>query len=103
MPRNLVLFDLEWNLSLIHIWVLVLELHSCLHGVAHFQHIVDGSSGIVGVAGPVDLAGLGHQEEALLVVQQFNALFDIDVYKRQLLICTMRLASFTSSTRIWFM
>ena len=38
---------------------------------------MDGSSGIVGVAGPVDLAGLGHQEEALLVVQQFNALFDI--------------------------
>ena len=52
----------------------VVEVHRSLHGVAHLQHIVDGSSGIVGVAGPVDLAGLGHQEEALLVVQQFNAL-----------------------------
>ena len=38
---------------------------------------MDGSGGIVGVAGPVDLAGLGHQEEALLVVQQLDALPDV--------------------------
>ena len=57
--------------------VLVLELHSCLHGVAQLQHIVDGSSGIVGVAGPVDLAGLGHQEETLGVIQQLDALLDV--------------------------
>ena len=55
----------------------VIEVHRSLHRVAHLQHIVDGSSGIVGVAGPVDLAGLGHQEEALLVVQQLDALFDV--------------------------
>ena len=53
------------------------EVHSGLHGVAHLQHIVDGSGGIVGMAGPVDLAGLGHQEEALLVVQQLDALPDV--------------------------
>ena len=55
----------------------VVEVHRSLHGVAHLQHIVDGSSGIVGVAGPVDLAGLGHHKEALFVVQQLDALFDI--------------------------
>ena len=38
---------------------------------------MDGSGGIVGVAGPVDLAGLGHQEEALAVVQQLDALLHI--------------------------
>ena len=55
----------------------VVEVHSGLHGVAHLQHIVDGSGGIVGVAGPVNLAGLGHQEEALLIVQQLDALPDV--------------------------
>ena len=55
----------------------VVEVHSGLHGVAHLQHIVDGSGGIVGMAGPVDLAGLGHQEETLLVVQQLDALLDV--------------------------
>ena len=57
--------------------VLLLELHGSLHGVAHFQHIVDGSSGIVGVAGPVDLTALGHQEEAFGVIQQLDALFHV--------------------------
>ena len=55
----------------------VVERHRGLHGVAHLQHIVDGSGSIVGMAGPVDLSGLGHQEEALFVVQQLNALADI--------------------------
>ena len=55
----------------------VVEVHSGLHGVAHLQHVVDGSSGVVGVAGPVDLAGLSHQEEALLVFQKLDALLDV--------------------------
>ncbi len=55
----------------------VLELHSCLHGVAHLQHIVDGSSGIVCMAGPVDLTALGHEEEALRVIQQLDALLHV--------------------------
>ena len=59
------------------IGVLAGKIHRSLHGIAQFQHIVDGSGGIVGMAGPVDLAGLGHQEEALGVVQQFDALLHI--------------------------
>ena len=55
----------------------VVELLGGLNGVAHLQHIVDGSGGIVGVAGPVDLTGLGHQEETLLVFQQLDALFHV--------------------------
>ena len=59
------------------IGVLLLELHGSLHGVAHLQHIVDGSSGIVCMAGPVDLTALGHEEEALGVIQQLDALFHV--------------------------
>ena len=55
----------------------VVEVHRSLNGVAHLQHIVDGGSGIVGVAGPVNLTGLGHHKEALLVVQQLDALLDV--------------------------
>ena len=64
----------------------VVEINCGLNGVAHFQHIVDGSSGIVGVACPVDLAGFGHQEEALLVFQQLDALLDVGGQQR--LACT---------------
>ena len=59
------------------IGVLLLELHGSLHGVAHLQHIMDGSSGIVCMAGPVDLTALGHEEEALGVIQQLDALFHV--------------------------
>ena len=55
----------------------VVEVHSSLHGVAHLQHIMDGSSGIVCMAGPVDLTALGHEEEALGVIQQLDALLDV--------------------------
>ena len=34
----------------------VVEINCGLNGIAHLQHIMDGSSGIVGVACPVDLA-----------------------------------------------
>ena len=59
------------------IGMLGVELHSGLHRVVHLDHIMDGGSGIVGVAGPVDLAGLHHHKEAVAVVQQLNALADI--------------------------
>ena len=59
------------------IGVLVIELHRSLNRVAHFQGIVDAGSGVIGVAGPVNLAALGHDEEALVVVQQLDALLDV--------------------------
>ena len=59
------------------IGMLGVELHSGLHRVVHLDHIMDGGSGIVGVTGPVDLAGLHHHKEAVAVVQQLNALADI--------------------------
>ena len=57
--------------------VLVVEVDGHLDGVAHLEHVVDGSGGVVGVAGPVDLAGLGHHEEAVGVIQHFDALADV--------------------------
>ena len=57
--------------------VLVVEVDGHLNGVAHLQHIVDGGGGVVGVAGPVDLARLGHHEEAVGVIQHFDALADV--------------------------
>ena len=45
-----------------------------LYGLGHGQSIGDGGAGIVGVAGPVDLAAFAHHEEAGIVVQHLNAL-----------------------------
>ena len=48
-----------------------------LHGVGERDGVGNGGAGVVGVAGPVDLAALHHQEEAGVVVQDLNALLDV--------------------------
>mgnify|MGYP006064335869 CR=1 FL=1 len=46
------------------------EVDGHLHRVGQSLGVVDGGAGVVGVAGPVDLAALAHHEEAVLVVAQ---------------------------------
>ena len=44
------------------------EVDGHLHRVGQGLGVVDGGGGVVGVAGPVDLAALAHHEEAVLVL-----------------------------------
>ena len=53
------------------------EVHGHLNGVRQSQGVGHGGAGVVGVAGPVDLAALAHHEEALVIVQDLDALFHI--------------------------
>ena len=53
------------------------KVHSHLHCVSQSHGVVDGGSGVVGVAGPVDLAALTHHEEAVVVVQHLDALLHV--------------------------
>ena len=49
-----------------------------LDGIGQGLGVVDGGGGVVGVAGPVDLAALAHHEEAVLVLaEDLDALGDI--------------------------
>ena len=57
--------------------VLVVEVDGSLHGDVEGKHVMDGGGGVVGMAGPVDLAALGHHEEGLLVAQALDALLDV--------------------------
>ena len=45
-----------------------------LHRVGQGHGVVDGRGGVIGVAGPVDLAALAHEEEAVVVVENLDAL-----------------------------
>lgn len=53
------------------------EVNSHLHRVRQGQGVMDGGGGGVGVAGPVDFAALAHEEEALVVVQNLDALLHV--------------------------
>ncbi len=44
--------------------MLLVELQRHADGVVEVEHVADGGHGVVGVAGPVDLAALDHEEEA---------------------------------------
>ena len=57
--------------------VLVVEGDGFLDRVGQRLGVAQGGTGVVGVAGPVDLAALDHHEEAGVVVEQLNALRDI--------------------------
>ena len=57
--------------------VLLGKGHGLVHGVGQGDGVGNGGAGVVGVAGPVDLAALYHQEEAGVVVQDLNALLDV--------------------------
>ena len=50
------------------------EVDGHLYRIGQGLGIVDGGGGVVGVAGPVDLAALAHHKEAGVVVQHFDAL-----------------------------
>ena len=57
--------------------VLVVEGDGFLDRVGQRLGVAQGGTGVVGVAGPVDLAALDHHKEAGVVVEQLNALRDI--------------------------
>src|SRR5699024_8664687 len=58
--------------------VLLGEVDGHLHRVGQGHGVMDGGAGVVGVAGPVELAALAHHEGAVLVVaQDLDALFHI--------------------------
>ena len=57
--------------------VLVVEVDGSLHGGVEGKHVMDGGGSVIGMAGPVDLAALGHHEEGLLVAQTLDALLDV--------------------------
>ena len=54
--------------------MLVIEGQGLLDRVVESQGVANGGGGVIGVAGPVDLAALDHQEEALVVVQHLDGL-----------------------------
>jgi hypothetical protein len=54
--------------------MLFVELDGLRNGVVEGDGVVNRGSRVVGVAGSVDLAGLDHQEEAIGVVEQLDAL-----------------------------
>ena len=53
------------------------EVDGDLYRIGQGHGVVDGGGGVVGVAGPVDLTAFAHHEEALIVVQNLDALLHI--------------------------